>query len=231
MNWSSITRYRGEAAIIVGFILLLNPLVVGAFDIGDPDRYRYEASEVSFAANGTYTFSTHPVPLDSDVACFGDEPSRSCVLERALHTNGGITYDGPTNHFIHNEYGYVHIWDEGFFRPVSEERPNGTVWYGLEAVSQEEALRYIPTPLERTDRGVRTAIETGSYETSDELSGAHELVQADDSYYVVYPTVVQEHRGMERSLTAVVLQWLLGIAGAILILRGQRHRVERQTVG
>ena len=226
MNWSSVTRYRGEAAIIVGFILLLNPLVVGAFDIGDPDRYRYEASEVSFAANGTYTFSTHPVPLDSDVACFGDEPSRSCVLERALHTNGGITYDGPTNHFIHNEYGYVHIWDEGFFRPVSEERPNGTVWYGLEAVSQEEALRYIPTPLERTDRGVRTAIETGSYETSDELSGAHELVQADDSYYVVYPTVVQEHRGMERSLTAVVLQWLLGIAGAILILRGQRHRVE-----
>jgi len=231
MSWSSVTRYRGEAAIIVGFILLLNPLVVGAFDIGDPDRYRYEASEVSFAANGTYTFSTHPVPLDSDVACFGDEPSRSCVLERALHTNGGITYDGPTNHFIHNEYGYVHIWDEGFFRPVSEERPNGTVWYGLEAVSQEEALRYIPTPLERTDRGVRTAIETGSYETSDELSGAHELVQADDSYYVVYPTVVQEHRGMERSLTAVVLQWLLGIAGAILILRGQRHRVERQTVG
>jgi len=231
MNWSSVTRYRGEAAIIVGFILLLNPLVVGAFDIGDPDRYRYEASEVSFAANGTYTFSTHPVPLDSDVACFGDEPSRSCVLERALHTDGGITYDGPTNHFIHNEYGYVHIWDEGFFRPVSEERPNGTVWYGLEAVSQEEALRYIPTPLERTDRGVRTAIETGSYETSDELSGAHELVQADDSYYVVYPTVVQEHRGMERSLTAVVLQWLLGIAGAILILRGQRHRVERQTVG
>ena len=226
MDWSSVTRYRSEAAIIVGFILLLNPLVVGAFDIGDPDRYRYEASEVSFAANGTYTFSTHPVPLDSDVACFGDEPSRSCVLERALHTNGGITYDGPTNHFIHNEYGYVHIWDEGFFRPVSEERPNGTVWYGLEAVSQEEALRYIPTPLERTDRGVRTAIETGSYETSDELSGAHELVQADDSYYVVYPTVVQEHRGMERSLTAVVLQWLLGIAGAILILRGQRHRVE-----
>lgn len=226
MNWSSVTRYRSEAAIIVGFILLLNPLVVGAFDIGDPDRYRYEASEVSFAANGTYTFSTHPVPIGSDVACFGDEPSRSCVLERALHTNGGITYDGPTNHFIHNKYRYVHIWDEGFFRPVSEERPNGTVWYGLEAVSQEEALRYIPTPLERTDRGVRTAIETGSYETSDELSGAHELVQADDSYYVVYPTVVQEHRGIERSLTVVVLQWLLGIAGAILILRGQRHRIE-----
>jgi hypothetical protein len=136
MDWSSVTRYRGEVTIVVGFILLLNPLVVGAFDIGDPDRYRYEASEVSFSANGTYTFSTHPVPLDSDVACFGDEPSRSCVLERAIHTNGGITYDGPTKHFINNEYSYVHIREEGFFQPVSEERPNGTVWYGLEAVSQ-----------------------------------------------------------------------------------------------
>ncbi|SEP32816.1 hypothetical protein SAMN05216388_10912 [Halorientalis persicus] len=113
-----------------------------------------------------------------------------------------------------------------FFQPISEERQNGTVWYGLEAVSQEEALKYIATPIERTNKGVQTAIEAGAYETSDELSGAHELVQTDDSYYVVYPTVVQEYEGTERSLTVVVLQWLLGIAGAILILRGQRHRVE-----
>jgi hypothetical protein len=148
------------------------------------------------------------------------------VLERAIHTNGGITDDGPTKDFIHNEYRYVHIWGGGFFQPVSEERQNGTVWYGLEAVSQEEALRYIATPRERTANGVRTAIETGGYETSDELAGAHELVQADDGYYVVYPTVVQEHGETERSLTVVVLQWLLGIAGAMLILRGQRHRVE-----
>jgi hypothetical protein len=146
MDWSSAVHSRGVAAVIVGFVLLLNPLVVGAFDVGDPDRCRYEASEVSFSANGTYAFSTHPVSLDSDVACFGDSPSRSCVLERAIHTNGGITYDGPSKHFVHDEYRYVHIWEEGFFRPVSEERGNGTVWYGLEAVPREEALGYIATP-------------------------------------------------------------------------------------
>ena len=231
MDWSSIRQYRGEAAIVVGFILLLNPLVVAALDLGDPDRYRYEASEVSFTENGTYSFSTHPVPLDSDVACFGSVPSRSCVLERAIHTNGGIMYNGPTDQFIHDEYSYVHIWEEGFFRPVSDERQNGTVWYGLEAVSEDEALRYIATPKDKTSNGVRTAIATGSYETSDELAGAHELVQVDDSYYVVYPAEVHEHRGTERSLTVVVLQWLLGITGTILILRGQRHRVERQSLG
>jgi hypothetical protein len=37
--------------IIVGFAFLLNPLVVGAYDIGDPDRYQYEASDVEFFDN------------------------------------------------------------------------------------------------------------------------------------------------------------------------------------
>jgi hypothetical protein len=231
MDWSSIGRYRSAVTIAVGFALLLNPLVVGTLDIGDPDTYRYEASEVSFAPNGTYTYSTHPVALDSDVACFGDAPSRSCVLERGIHTEGGITYDGPTRHFIDQEYSYVHIWGEGFFRPVSEDRRNGTVWYGLESVSQAEALKHVATPVERAERGVRTAIETGSYETSDELAGAHELVRAEDSYYVVYPAAIREFPGTERRLTVVALQWLLGIAGAVLILRGQRHRVERSSAG
>ncbi|ELY80483.1 hypothetical protein C486_08790 [Natrinema gari JCM 14663] len=215
-------------------MFLLNPLVVSAYDIGDPDWYRYEASEVEFFDNGTYTYSSEPdrpESLDSDVACFGALPSRSCVLERAIHANGSITYDGPPSSFIDHEYNYVYIWEEGFFRPVTEEGQNGTVRYGLQSVPREEALGYIATPLSRTNRGVRTAIETGTYETSDELPGAHELVQAGDRYYVVYPAAYHEDRGdwgSERSPAVVVLQWLLGIIGAFLVLRGQRHRVERQ---
>ncbi|WP_254523176.1 hypothetical protein [Natrinema caseinilyticum] len=226
MDWSSITRYRGEAAIVVGFVFVLNPLVVSAYDIGDPDRYRYEASEAEFFANDTYTHSIEAPPLDSDVACFGDSPSRSCALERAIYANGGITYDGPTRLIMDHEYSYVHVWGEGFFQPTTEVGHNGTVWYGLESVPREDALDGIATPLSRTNRGVRTAIETGAYETSDELSGTHELVQAGDRYYVVYPTAYHEYRGTERRLTVVVLQWLLGIIGVILVLRGQRHRIK-----
>ncbi|WP_201289188.1 hypothetical protein [Halovenus carboxidivorans] len=184
--------------------------------------------QVSFSENGTYSHAAHPIPLDSDVGCFGDDDwSRACILERAIHANGGITYDGPTNPFLESEYSYIHIWEEGFFRPITEEREDGTVRYGLAPVSTEEALEDVATPLERTERGVRTAIETGTYETSDELSGANELVQADNTYYVVYATAVHERQGTERRRAVVVLQWVLGIAGALLILRGQRHRVER----
>lgn len=231
MDWSSMTPSRGIVMIIVGFAFLLNPLVVSAYDIGDPDRYRYEASDVEFFDNGTYTYETKAFPLDSDVACVGDLPSRSCILERAIHTNGGITYDGPPRRFMHHDYSYVHVWGEGFFQPITEAGPNETVRYGLESVPRSEALRYIATPLSRTDQGVQTAIETGTYETSDELGGAHELVKAGDDYYVVYTAASTEYRNAERSTTITVLQWLLGITGAFLILRGQRHRVERRWLG
>jgi hypothetical protein len=214
-------------AIIVGFALLLTPLVVSAYDIGDPDSYRYEASEVEFYANGTYSYSTAALPLDSDVACFGDLPTRSCVLERAIHANGGIAYDGPPRRFMEHEYSYVHIWGDGFFRPSTEGGPNETVIYGLEPLPRAEALDRIATLLSRANDGVRTAIETGTYETSDELAGVHELVRADDGYYVVYPTAIREQES-ERTLTVVGLQWMLWIIGAVLILRGQRHRVEHR---
>lgn len=75
MDWASITRYRGAVTIIIGFALLLNPFIVNTYDIGDPDRYRYERSEVEFYANGTYNYSTLALPLDSDVACVGDLPT------------------------------------------------------------------------------------------------------------------------------------------------------------
>lgn len=226
MDWSSITRYRGEFTILVGFALLLNPFIVSAYDIGDPDWYRYERSEVEFYANGTYDYDTQALPLDPDVACFESLPSRSCVLERAVHANGGITYDGPPRSYI-TDYSYVHVWEEGFFEPGAEETENETVQYGLTPVPQNEALEYIATPLSRADPGVRTAIETGTYETSDRLPGAHELVRTGDRYYVVYPAAYHEEGGSERSLSVVVLQWVLGFTGAFLVLRGQRQRVER----
>lgn len=228
MDWSSINRFGGEIAILVGFILLVNPIIVNAYDIGDPDWYRYEASEVEFYDNGTYDYETKALPLDSEVACFEASWSRSCVLERAIHENGGIRYDGPPKSFIISDYDFVHIWEMGFFRPDTDEAENGTVRYGLQPISQEEALEHIATPVSRTNHGVRTAIETGSFETSDELPGAHELVRHDDRYFVVYAAALHREHGAERSWTVVTLQWVLGVTGALLVLRGQRQRVKRR---
>jgi hypothetical protein len=210
----------------LGFALLLNPLVVSTYDIGDPDTYRYEATEIEFYENGTYDYKTQALPLDPDVACFGDRPTRYCMLEHAVHANGGIAYDGLPRSFLAHEYSYVHVWGDGFFQPSTAGGPNNTVVYGLEAQSQDEVLDRIAQPLSRVDDGVKTAIETGTYETTDELAGTHELVRSDDRYYVVYPELIEE-RESERTTPVVLLQWMLGLLGVFLVLRGQRHRVER----
>lgn len=230
MASDSIFRYRGELTIIVGFALLLNPFAVSAYDIGDPDRYRYEPVAVEFHDNGTYTSDGSSIahPLDSDVACFDVPQSRTCVLERAIHANGGITFDGPPRMFMSHDYAYIYIWESGFFQPVAMEGENGTMRYGLEPVPQEEALGYIATPLSRVSSGVRTAISQGEHVTSDELSGAHELVSTDEGYFVVSEAASSVDRTSERTTVVITLQWLLGLTGAFLILRGQRQRVERE---
>lgn len=228
MDWSSITRYRGEFAILLGFVLLLNPLAVVAPDLGDPDWYRYEASEVEFYANGTYRYEVPAVPLDSDVACFAKRPGRTCGLEMAIYQNGAVTVNESAALFLEREYAYVHLWGEGFLRPTVSDGGNGTARFGLEPAPRAEAIERISTPFERASPGVRDAITEGSYETSDELPGAHELVRADGRYYVVYDRASHVDHTSERAGWAVVFRWLLGLVGAGLVLAGQRQRVERR---
>lgn len=225
MDRSLPSRHRGSILVALGFVLLLNPLIVGGLDLGDPDRYRYEAGRVAFHGNGTVDVPIKAHRVDSDVPCLDTLPSRSCVLERAIHADGGITYDGPPRDFISTEYQYVFVYGEGFYRPISEELPNETVRYDLRRVPMTEALDYAATPIDRASPGVRRAIRSGSFETSDELPGANELVRADDGHYVVYPAAYRVEDGSERSPFVVVFQWVLGFLGGWLVLGGQRRRV------
>ncbi|WP_415379699.1 hypothetical protein [Halosimplex sp. TS25] len=225
MPGSLLTSARGEICIVLGFALLLNPFVVGAFDVGDPDSYTYEPKEVTFYDNGTYDAADGADVVDPRVACLDDTlPTRSCAVERAVHATGGVTYDGPPSNFLDHDYWYVHVWGEGFFEPVAEELENGTVEYGLEPVPRSEALEAVSTQIDDASNGVREAIETGEYRTSDPLDGADELVVHDGSYYVVTATSYRA-TGSERRGVVVFLQWALGAGGAWLVLRGQRLRV------
>jgi hypothetical protein len=215
---------RGELYVVLGFTLLCNPFVVGALDVGDPDSYRYEPQQVAFHENGTYDVSRAVRDIDTEVACLETLPSRSCMLERAVHANGGVVYDGLPASVLQYDYWYVYVWEEGFFEPAAEETGNGTVAYGLEPVAQSEALDDVAVSSDRASRGVRTALETGSVRTSDPLPDADELVAHDGSYYVVTATSYRTASG-ERRDVVVFLQWVLGIGGAWLVLRGQRLRV------
>lgn len=215
---------RGVVLVVVGFALLLNPPVVGALDLGDPDSYTYEPTEITFHENSTYDAPPGSGDIDSEVACLDFPPRRSCILEQAVHANGGVVYDGPPPNFLRHDYQYVHIWEAGFFEPVAEELPNGTVEYGLEPVAQDPALDDVADPSSEVSRGIRRAVETGKFRTSDPLSGAGELVAHDGSYYVVTATSYRTTTGERRDIV-VFLQWAAGIGGASLVLRGQRLRV------
>ncbi|WP_459193366.1 hypothetical protein [Halosimplex sp. J119] len=225
MTQSLTARQQGALYVVVGFALLLNPLVVGALDLGDPDSYTYEPKEITFYDNGTYDAADGADAADPRVACLDDSlPTRSCTLERAVHANGGVMYDGLPQRILSTDYWYVYVWDEGFFEPTSADWGNDTYEYGLEPVARSQALDYVAVSSDEASTGVRRALETGQYRTSDPLDGADELVAHDGDYYVVtatsYSTTDEERRNV-----VIFLQWIAGIAGAWLVLRGQRLRV------
>lgn len=225
MTQSLTERQRGELFVVAGFLLLLNPFVVGALDLGDPDSYTYEPKEVTFYDNGTYDAADGADVIDPRVACLDENlPTRSCTLERAVHANGGIMYDGLPQRVLSTDYWYVYVYGEGFFEPTSLDWGNDTYEYGLEPVAQSRALDYVAVSSDDASTGVRRALETGQFRTSDPLDGADELVVHDGSHYVVTATSYST-TGEDRRTFVVALQWALGFAGAWLVLRGQRLRV------
>ncbi|ELZ29214.1 hypothetical protein C475_03319 [Halosimplex carlsbadense 2-9-1] len=225
MTQSLTQRQWGTLLIVVGFALLVNPFVVGALDIGDPDSYTYEPGRVTFYDNGTYDAADPADVIDPKVACLDDQlPTRSCMLERAVHANDGVVYDGLPQRILGTDYWYVYVWDEGFFEPTSLDRGNGTYEYGLEPAEQSQALDYVAVSSEDASTGVRRALETGQFRTSDPLDDADELVAHDGSYYVVTATSYSTTDGERRDIV-VALQWIAGIAGGWLVLQGQRLRV------
>ncbi|QLH76357.1 hypothetical protein HZS55_03135 [Halosimplex rubrum] len=218
-------RQRGGLYVFVGFALLLNPFVVGALDIGDPDSYTYEPKEITFHDNGTYDAPIGVDEIDPGVACLDTLPSRSCALERAVHANGGVTYDEYPRFVVRDvRYPYVHVWGAGFFETATEELANGSVEYGLEPVPKSRVLDSVAVSSDDASRGVRGALETGQYRTSDPLDDADELVAHDGSYYVVTEVASRTTTGERRDIV-IGLQWVAGIGGGWLVLRGQRHRV------
>ncbi|SDN26566.1 hypothetical protein SAMN04487949_3772 [Halogranum gelatinilyticum] len=221
-------RRRGTLTVLVGFALLLNPFVVGHFDIGDPDRYEYEASEVSFTEYGTSDIPRGVDVVDPQIACLdGYPPSRSCVLERAIHANGGLWYDGPPAHFLRSDYEYVFTETEGFHELVAREGADNQIKYDSRPVPTDEALDRVATEYEHAPRKAQFTIDSGSYAARDPIDGANELVEKNGSYYVVHETRVRRNAD-ERSQIVVLGQWVFGIAGAGLVMKGQRARVEAE---
>lgn len=215
---------RGTLYLFVGFGLLLTPVLVDTFDVGNPNRYQYEAAELTVHDNGTVDVPIQVGRADSSVACFESRPSRACMLEHGIHERGGIQYDGVSSSIMYHDYQFVYIYGEGFFEPTTTD-VNDTIEYSLTHVPHTEALDIVATDSDRVSTGLREAITTGESVTSDELEGTGEIVRHDGSYYVVYLASSDVEKAERRGFVSVG-QWLFALAGVGLLLRGQRLRVE-----
>jgi len=219
------SRYRVAILFGLGLLLLATPAMVGWFDLADLDRYRYEAERVQFTDDG-WAVDGHVAVIDGDAACLERFPDRACMLERAIHENGGLEYDGPPSQALGSRYRYV--YGEGqFYRTVANETANGSVLYDLRPAPTDEALAAISTERWRASSTVKRAIRTGSVTSADELDGANELVEMEDGYYVVYAASSHEVAG-ERNPWIVGASWIAAAIGLGTLLRAQRLRVERQ---
>lgn len=214
------SRYRSWVLLLIGILLLMNPFIVGITDFGDPDRYQYEPAKVA-DLDGTVDVPPGVDIHESEVVCLKFPPTRACMLERAILEQRGLVYDGLPGRVLAADYGYVYDEVNGedrFYRPVTEETGDGHINYTHEEIPSREALERISTPIQDASPGIRDAITTGSYVTSDPLAGAETLIRTEDGYYVVHTTEMYETTG-ERRVIVRVFQWIVGILAIVLIYR------------
>lgn len=233
---------RQTLQIALGVLLLVNPLYVDALHLDQPNSYRYEATEVTYGPDGIdATPAIRNGGVDDDVACLSDNyPSRACAVERAIHERGNLTAPVSWGSFV-SEFGplgyrYAYV-NDSFYGVENRERGDETV-LTLNRTPAGEAMDEIAAPLLYASPEVREAVETGSVETRRELDGANQLWSDGGNYYVVYeaqshvhgPGTYQQKVRSGRVLERAVA--LVGIAvGLLLVLRGQRRRVEREIRG
>lgn len=221
-----LSETKALLSISVGLLLLLNPLYIGFFHLGDP-TYRYERVEIELTDDGYRTAdqSLGLERIDSDVACLRGYPTRACQFERFLHEGGNGTV--PSNFRFHHagrEYSAV-LLDGQFYKPRSVER-NETWYMTLEPASKGETLKRVSTAYAAAPAPIQHAVRTGSVSTHREPGMTNELVRRDGNYYVVTErySEKQEASGVGWLLHHLLLVGGI-VAGFFFVLRGQRLRV------
>ena len=239
VHYTDMVRLPSGPAVSIGLgvLLLANPLYVDALHLDQPNWYWYESGEVTVGDDGVRLPRGALNGMDDDVACLADSPpSRACAVEHAVLRRGNLTLAESWGALISNAgplgYRYAYL-NSSFYEPVVREEGDWTV-LSLDRTPAVEALGDVADPVSRADRGVRRAIRSGSVRTHRELEGANQLWKEDGRYYVVYRTSfgnsgpfdflgVGFGRALETAITVVGM-----VAGLVLVLRGQRRRVDAE---
>ena len=98
----------------------------------------------------------------------------------------------------------------------------------LESVPRDDALERVSTAYAAAPTPIQRAVRTGSASTHREVKTAGELVSRGGNYYVVRLAERVDAPGGERILKYFLLG---GGVGLLLVLSGQRRRVETEARG
>lgn len=220
------SRTRATLLLGVGILLLAAPLYVGPMlHLDDSGTYQYTSHTVEFTnegVNGSEIVGT----IDPQVACLRRPAGRICTFENIVHSQNGIRFakHKPVARAERYDYAYV---DGDFHRPTRDRR-NGTYYLTLEQVSRTEALLEVSTRYEDASKPIQKAIQSDSVTTHSRLEGANELVRYNGNYYVVdlQSTAESWPSPFLGSLVETGLVVIGFITGLVLVLKGQRARIE-----
>lgn len=210
----SVTTERSPwLMLLVGVLLVANPLYVPVADLSSPDHVYGRAS---ISANGDsldYEAGLR-VPIEG-IDCF-EEPRRDCTIERAL-VGENLTVDSrPVDG--RSPDPFVALPSGWYERIVTES--GGNVTYRLRPVSLSNVLRSVSVAPKEIPARLRPAAEGGRVTLESPIEETY-VVRADGEYYYLTEAATKrppfgEFYGL---LSAVGV-----LAGAILLVLAGRRR-------
>lgn len=227
-GWSPSPSQSIAVRIVVGTLLLVNPLYIGAFGLGP--GYTYEREPVT-VTDGRITVGDRPIPRTSldGIACTGLDQSFECAYQYARFAGGEYPVEFPDVVVGFAGPRYVYQYGRGddparYYRRRVVDTGNERRAIRLTPVAPETVLREVSMDASDAPLRVRWALLTGRIRTDRPLPAANRVVETPDGYVVLVRTRVA---GGETLLGLGYLEWLLAtfgvIAGGVSILRGYRR--------
>ncbi|WP_335999321.1 hypothetical protein [Halorientalis halophila] len=203
-GWSPSERTRIGFYLAVGLLLVLNPFLVQAYDLGE-SRYEYQAYDVKLTENDFHFEDRSRVFLLSGVSgvdCdYWSEPWH-CYLEERV-APGDVTVDSIQYHQSPPSK-YVHF-DDGFYRR-HVERDDESTTISYDPVTAEAVAANVSLDVESAPEPLAEAVRQGSATSLRRIEMGY-LVRDGDRYY---------YAGRSGSTDGFTGRWALSFIGTLL---------------
>lgn len=189
------SEWASFVLLLVGFALLLNPLVPGVH-LGAETVYEYEAVSVEYERGEGLNLTNvqsgqrlEPLSVDDEIACEGQQNQWICRAVLFVQENGSVPAYASAGLRYPSDYEFVYLGDQ-FYRPTTVERGEWA-YLTLEPVNDSDPLGEVATTdLTRVEREV---VESGRVLTYRERPREHELFRVGPDYYFVYQTANKKY--------------------------------------